>query len=104
MLWHQDFWQETAAGPLSAGMHLRGENHGDPSRGIRLLWTSSIMNTHLELGLDTFGDVTRTADGTAVPHAQVIRDVIAEAVLADRLGIDFIGVGEHHRDDFAISA
>jgi probable LLM family oxidoreductase len=62
------------------------------------------MNTHLELGLDTFGDVTRTADGSAVPHAQVIRDVIAEAVLADRLGIDFIGVGEHHREDFAVSA
>ena len=62
------------------------------------------MNTQLELGLDTFGDVTRTADGRAVPHAQVIRDVIAEAVLADRLGVDFIGVGEHHREDFAISA
>ena len=62
------------------------------------------MNTHLELGLDTFGDVTRTADGRAVSHAQVIRDVIAEAVLADRLGIDFIGVGEHHREDFAVSA
>ncbi|HYW10747.1 MAG TPA: LLM class flavin-dependent oxidoreductase [Longimicrobium sp.] len=62
------------------------------------------MSTHLELGLDTFGDVTHTADGSAVPHAQVIRDVIAEAVLADQLGIDFIGVGEHHRQDFAVSA
>jgi probable LLM family oxidoreductase len=62
------------------------------------------MSTHLELGLDTFGDVTRTADGTLVPHAQVLRDVIAEAVLADRLGVDFIGVGEHHREDFAVSA
>src|SRR5688572_14544244 len=62
------------------------------------------MNTHLELGLDTFGDVTRTADGRAVPQAQVIRDVIDEAVLADRLGVDFIGVGEHHREDFAVSS
>jgi probable LLM family oxidoreductase len=62
------------------------------------------MNTELELGLDTFGDVTRGADGRPVPHAQVIRDVIAEAVLADRLGVDFIGVGEHHREDFAVSA
>jgi probable LLM family oxidoreductase len=34
----------------------------------------------------------------------VIRDVIEEGVLADRLGIDFIGLGEHHRADFAISA
>lgn len=62
------------------------------------------MDTKLELGLDTFGDVTRAADGSPVPHAQVIRDVIAEAVLADRLGVDFIGVGEHHREDFAVSA
>ncbi len=37
-------------------------------------------------------------------HAQVLRDVVAEAVLADQLGVDFIGVGEHHRPDFAISA
>ena len=69
-----------------------------------LLEIEQAMNKHLELGLDTFGDVTRTADGSAVPHAQVIRDVIAEAVLADRLGVDFIGVGEHHREDFAVSA
>ena len=62
------------------------------------------MNTNLELGLDTFGDVTRGADGRVLSHAQVIRDVIDEAVLADELGIDFIGVGEHHREDFAVSA
>src|SRR5690606_15880894 len=57
-----------------------------------------------ELGLDTFGDVTRGADGTLHSHAHVIRDVIAEAELADRLGVTFFGVGEHHRPDFAISA
>ena len=62
------------------------------------------MTTSLEFGLDTFGDVTRGADGALLPHAQVIRDVIEESVLADRLGIDFIGLGEHHRADFAISA
>src|ERR1700759_4642093 len=58
----------------------------------------------LELGLDTFGDVTSAADGTPLPHAQVIRHVIEEAVLADSLGIDFIGLGEHHRGDFAVSS
>jgi probable LLM family oxidoreductase len=62
------------------------------------------MQQHLELGLDTFGDVTRTADGQPVPHAQVIRDVVAEAVLADEVGVDFIGIGEHHRADFAVSS
>lgn len=58
----------------------------------------------LEMGLDTFGDVTADASGQFLPHAQVIRDVIEEAMLADGLGIDFIGLGEHHRADFAISA
>ncbi|MGI9090992.1 MAG: LLM class flavin-dependent oxidoreductase, partial [Gemmatimonadaceae bacterium] len=58
----------------------------------------------LELGLDTFGDVTEGADGLLLSHAQVIRNVVDEAVLADELGVDFIGVGEHHRDDFAVSS
>ena len=58
----------------------------------------------LELGLDTFGDVTRGAGGQLLSHAQVIRNVIDEAVLADRVGVDFFGVGEHHRADFAVSA
>jgi len=62
------------------------------------------MAQTLELGLDTFGDVTRGADGRELPHAQVIRNVIAEGVLADEVGLDFFGVGEHHRADFAISA
>jgi probable LLM family oxidoreductase len=58
----------------------------------------------LELGLDTFGDVTRGPDGETLSHAQVIRNLIDEAVLADQLGVDFFGVGEHHRADFAVSA
>ncbi len=62
------------------------------------------MEPILELGLDTFGDVTADAGGTLLPHAQVIRDVIAEGVLADQVGVDFFGVGEHHRGDYAISA
>src|SRR5580704_13862875 len=62
------------------------------------------MAPPLELGLDTFGDVTAGADGATLSHAQVLRDVVEEAVLADSLGVDFIGVGEHHRSDFAISA
>src|SRR5579863_8035433 len=62
------------------------------------------MAPPLELGLDTFGDVTAGPDGVPLSQAQVLRDVIEEAVLADSLGIDFIGVGEHHRADFAISA
>jgi probable LLM family oxidoreductase len=58
----------------------------------------------IELGLDTFGDVTVDADGRLLSQARVLRDVVAEAELADRVGVDFFGVGEHHRLDFAISA
>jgi probable LLM family oxidoreductase len=57
-----------------------------------------------EMGLDTFGDVTVDAGSRALPQHQVLRDVVEEAVLADELGLTFIGVGEHHRDDFAVSA
>src|SRR3954452_2816121 len=58
----------------------------------------------LTFGLDTFGDVTFGADGSPLPHAQVIRNVLAEVELADQVGVDAFGIGEHHRDDFAISA
>lgn len=58
----------------------------------------------LELGLDTFGDVTVDGDGERLSYGQVIRNTIAQAVLADTVGVDFIGLGEHHRNDFAISA
>jgi probable LLM family oxidoreductase len=60
--------------------------------------------SNIELGVDTFGDVTVDADGRLQSQARVLRDVVAEAELADRLGVDFFGVGEHHRPDFAISA
>lgn len=59
---------------------------------------------NLEFGLDTFGDVTMSEAGERLSHAASIRNVIDQAVLADAIGLDFFGVGEHHRDDFAISA
>jgi probable LLM family oxidoreductase len=58
----------------------------------------------LEIGLDTFGDRTLGADGELVSHAQAIRNVVEQAVVADQVGLAFIGVGEHHRDDFAVAA
>jgi probable LLM family oxidoreductase len=61
------------------------------------------MSNELELGLDTFGDVTENDSGELISHAEAIRNVIDEGVLADQLGVDFFGVGEHHRADFAIS-
>ncbi|QEE61552.1 LLM class flavin-dependent oxidoreductase [Salinibacterium sp. dk2585] len=62
------------------------------------------MSAQIELGLDTFGDVMIDAGGRVLSHAESIRNIVEQAVLADGLGIDFIGIGEHHRADFAVSA
>lgn len=48
--------------------------------------------------------MARNDDGQMLPAGQVIRDVVAQAKLADELGLDNFNVGEHHRDDFAVSA
>jgi probable LLM family oxidoreductase len=58
----------------------------------------------LVLGLDTFGDVSHGADDRPLSHAQTIRNLVAQGVLADQAGVDFFGIGEHHTDDFPLSA
>ncbi|WP_295838936.1 LLM class flavin-dependent oxidoreductase [uncultured Microbacterium sp.] len=58
----------------------------------------------LELGLDTFGDISRAPDGSLLSDAQTIRNVVDQAVLADEVGLSFFGVGEHHRKDFAVTS
>ncbi|MBK9712381.1 MAG: LLM class flavin-dependent oxidoreductase [Kouleothrix sp.] len=55
----------------------------------------------MELGLYSFGEVP---DGTAGSAAQRLHDLLEEIVLADQVGLDVFGVGEHHRPDFAVSA
>jgi alkanesulfonate monooxygenase SsuD/methylene tetrahydromethanopterin reductase-like flavin-dependent oxidoreductase (luciferase family) len=57
-----------------------------------------------EFGIDTFGDVTLGASGAQLSQAEVLRNVVDEAVVAEQAGLDCFGVGEHHRPDFAISA
>src|SRR5712671_1309007 len=58
----------------------------------------------LVFGLDTFGDRNGDADGKPVSHAQTIRNVVAEGVRAEQVGIDFFGIGEHHTDYFPMPA
>lgn len=58
----------------------------------------------LEFGLNTFGDISADSGARLLSQAQVIRNVVNEAVLAEEVGLDFFGVGEHHRPDFAISS
>jgi probable LLM family oxidoreductase len=62
------------------------------------------MAEQFAFGLDTFGDVTVGAGGSALTQAAVIRNVVEEGVLADQVGVDAFGVGEHHRADFSVSA
>jgi probable LLM family oxidoreductase len=58
----------------------------------------------LEFGLDTFGDMQHDDAGKQISAGQTIRNVVAQAVFADQLGLDHFSIGEHHRDDFAVSA
>jgi probable LLM family oxidoreductase len=52
----------------------------------------------MEIGVCSFGEAT--VDGAA----QRLRDLIEEIELADQVGLDVFGVGEHHRPDFAVSS
>ena len=62
------------------------------------------MAKTIKFGLDTFGDMQHDDAGNPISAGKTIRNVIAEGVLADSLGLDNFNVGEHHRDDFAVSA
>lgn len=55
-------------------------------------------------GADTFGDVGLGPDDRPVSQAQAIREVVAEGIEADRLGLDYFGIGEHHRAEFAVTS
>ncbi|MCF2534347.1 LLM class flavin-dependent oxidoreductase [Streptomyces sp. FB2] len=58
----------------------------------------------LVFGLDTFGDVPEDDSGALVSHARSIRQTVAEAVLADELGVDVLALGEHHRPEYSVSS
>src|SRR5215218_5473499 len=58
----------------------------------------------MELGVYTFGERTADASGDIVSAQQRVRDLVEEIELADQVGLDIFGVGEHHRPDFAVSA
>lgn len=59
---------------------------------------------NITFGLDSFGNVSLDESGNPVSAAQVIRDVLAQGQLADELGLNNFNIGEHHRDDFAVTA
>jgi probable LLM family oxidoreductase len=58
----------------------------------------------ITLGLDTFGDVTDDEHGRPLSHGRTIRNLVAEGVLADEVGLDHFAIGEHHVDWMPLSA
>ncbi|QOY35149.1 LLM class flavin-dependent oxidoreductase [Anaerobacillus isosaccharinicus] len=59
----------------------------------------------MEIGISTFVETTPDVKtGEVISHAQRLREVVEEIVLADQVGLDVFGVGEHHRKDFAASS
>ncbi|MCE0485941.1 LLM class flavin-dependent oxidoreductase [Ornithinimicrobium sediminis] len=63
-----------------------------------------LPRAEVQLGLDTFGDVTVDDSGAPRTYGQVLREVVEQGVLADEVGVDAFGIGEHHRDDYAVSS
>lgn len=59
----------------------------------------------MELGVYTFGETTTDpVTGVLVTPGQRLRSLVGEIALADEVGLDVFGLGEHHRPDYAISA
>lgn len=59
----------------------------------------------IELGISTFGETTPLEKtGQVYSHAEQIQQLVKEIELADQVGLDVYGIGEHHREDFAVSA
>jgi probable LLM family oxidoreductase len=59
----------------------------------------------MELGVYTFAELTPDpATGRTITPEERLRDLLEEIALADEVGLDVFGVGEHHRPDFAVSA
>lgn len=59
----------------------------------------------MEIGISTFVETTPDVKtGEVISHAERLREVVEEIVLADQVGLDVFGVGEHHRKDYAASS
>lgn len=58
----------------------------------------------MELGIGMFGDLHINAKGEIQPAQQRLQEIIEEIKLMDQIGLDFFGIGEHHRPDYAVSS
>lgn len=59
----------------------------------------------LELGIGMFGDLQIDPNtGKIQPAQQRLQEILEEVRLMDEVGVDFFGMGEHHRPDYAVSS
>ena len=87
------------------------ENGNNPSspvqeRQVKFLGNGcGTVSSTFEIGITTFAETyPEVGVATARGHGRRLREVVEEAQLADEVGLDVYGVGEHHREDFAASA
>ena len=57
----------------------------------------------MELGIGMFGDNHYDKNGKPLPADERLKELIEEIKLMDETGLDFFGIGEHHRPDYAVS-
>jgi alkanesulfonate monooxygenase SsuD/methylene tetrahydromethanopterin reductase-like flavin-dependent oxidoreductase (luciferase family) len=57
----------------------------------------------MELGISMFGDVHINSKGESQPAQQRLQHLVEEVKLMDEIGLDFFGIGEHHREEYAVS-
>ena len=96
---------------VNARFGTRGRAVDDVCRGARPGVSAAVsislrmQGKAFELGIYTFAELTPDPDtGRVVTPAERLRDLLEEVELADQVGLDVFGVGEHHRPDFAVSA
>lgn len=58
----------------------------------------------MQIGIYTFGDLEAQPGRERVSPGQRIRDILQRVRLAEEVGLDSAGIGEHHRPDYAISS
>src|SRR6478752_5018095 len=69
----------------------------------RFVQYKTIENTYMELGIGMFGDNHYDEKGNPMDSGQRLRELIEEIKLMDEVGLDFFGIGEHHRPDYAVA-
>jgi alkanesulfonate monooxygenase SsuD/methylene tetrahydromethanopterin reductase-like flavin-dependent oxidoreductase (luciferase family) len=75
----------------------------NPLQGRTPAYLCEQNKRRMELGIGMFGDLNINGKGETQPTQQRLQELIEEIKLMDEVGLDFFGIGEHHRADYAVS-